>query len=302
MKFAFNSHLILLFLFVNICSVSFAQKKKVVVNKIVEEIEYKYDTIFIEEIEQRIDTFRVSSKKPKIETSFYPNKLHPVNSLNRFSIKKDSTLFFIGGGLINYAPILNTSKINSNGLTAKSKCLISNGIGIELGVAKTNMLYSIQAEYKVYNESLTQVVPKFWQDTLDNGSEIYYRNIDGQLVSIIQNKHQFLQVSTAVGYQYRLALFSILTQAVIGSCFDISDKSYFYNMQSQKVESISQPANIYLVTGAACSVVYYYNKSLAFALKAHYQHSFIKSSNYPLSYRDELGVDIGVVYLFYSHL
>jgi hypothetical protein len=220
-------------------------------------------------------------------------------------VPADTANFFVSSGISAFTTLYNLSKSTTvNGITVKQDEKYFPSYYFGFGFVKSRFVYAINTEYRQYSEVLQQTIPKNWKDTLDNGNEIYYRSIDGQLKSVIKNQYRFLQINTSVGYKLKLKNFTFTPQALIGVGFNLEENDYLLDTLAQKISVIksTSKADKFLFAGVSCPLGYHFKNGAAIFLKPEWQHFFIAQNTNPLKYRDIFGLSFGMAYSFKPHL
>jgi hypothetical protein len=276
----------------------FAQKKVVTKDSIVEEVVYEYDTIYVDDIRLNLDTIHLP--KPIVKTiaqpeykSFVFHAFEPKNS--------DTVLFFISLGISPYTTFSDFTKSSTvANITIRHNKKVSQGISISGGLIKRKWVSDINFDYKRYSELLEQTIPQTYLDTLDNGNEIFYRSIDGQLRSEIKNQYQFCQLFGELGYKFNLNRFYLLPIILIGGGYNISQKNFYLDTIALKTLAISSEnkARFYAMYGASCQIGYDLKNRTNIFVNLYYQHISLKKELHPYKYRDITGLGLGITYFF----
>jgi hypothetical protein len=290
----------IIYVFVNSSS-SFSQQKPIIKDTVVEEIVYEYDTIFVNDIKIRIDTLhspksksylldvtqpKFSILKSKLPELYSPNKKVSVSVLFGLSAFSAQTSSF------------ENKLVNGNALVQDVSFFPS--VSYSFAYTKSNWVYSFSFEYRTYSEVLMHTMPLNWSDTLDNGSEIFYRSIDGQLKSEIKNQYRFLHLNTAFGYRLGTLNFSVIPQAIIGAGFGLSQQNYLLDTLALKVVEINSvnKTGLFFTLGASCLVGYSIKKNISLYLKPEWQNFFINENVHPITYRNIFGINFIVAFSF----
>lgn len=285
----------------------FSQSKTIIKDTVIEEIVYEYDTIYIDDIKLNIDTI-YNSLKPRFP--LLPILVKPELTLAKFLNTpiypyKDTLMFSVSLGISAYTITNYTSESNTSikyNLSTGQNIFPSLCFGI--GFMKGKMKYGISAEYRQYSEVLKHTIPENWQDTLDNANEIYYRDINGQLSSIVKNQYKFVHLTTSMAYKIGGNYFSVVPTALIGAGFNLEQKNFYLDTLAKKIVEIPKvdKAGTFLSLGIALPIVYSNKKNIDFYIKPEWQHFFIATNSHPLSYRNMFGLSFGVAYSFNAFL
>ena len=300
MKFALGFRCFFVFCFSFVCLQLFSQRKIIYKDTIIEEVVYEYDTIYIDKLEQKIEPI----SNPKSGLFFLPeeSKLESSILIKRpITNSKYTFKTYMSFEISAFSTFYNFSKKSTiNSITVIQDEKFFPTYSLDLGFEKERLNYVINIEYRQYSEVLQQTKPLNWKDTLDDGNEIYYRIIDGQLKSVIKNQYRFLQISNSVGYRLRASRFTITPNFIMGVGFNLPQKNFYLDTITNKIALLTSAnkTNPFFILGFSSHVNYDVGNGYYLFIKPELEHLFIAPNAHPLKYRDIFGLSFGLIYFF----